>query len=57
MSKEITNLKTKVKTNNVKRNFQFPKIDKEISKFLLNFYRVKNSRVMKNLKKKTAFLF
>ena len=33
MSKEITNLKTKVKTNNVKRNFQFPKIDKEISKF------------------------
>lgn len=32
MSKEITNLKTKVKTNNVKRNFQFLKIDKEISK-------------------------
>ena len=33
MSKEITNLKTKVKTNNVKKNFQFPKFDKEISKF------------------------
>ena len=64
MSKEITNLKKKAKTNNVKRNFQFPKIDKEISKFsknmkndILKFYRVKNSRVMKNLKKTPAFLF
>jgi len=36
VSKEITNFKIKAKTNNVKRNFQFPKIDKEISKFSKN---------------------